>query len=358
MSDVFAGPRVEKWLWQVLDVNDNPLGYYLDGVESAQLTFSIFNTIRGSGSMTWSSSDATGPDWTSIRLQPWYIATFPDGTSQAWPLGVFLPAAPKASWSDTGQRRQIELYDKLLTLDNNHFATAYQVGAGTKVTDAVIAVLQDAGQTKIAVTDSPETVLTTMTWNADTSHLKVINDLLDSINYFSLYADSFGWFRAEPYLPPSERGIARAFVDNEASIFTPDFDHDLDLFDAPNKIILIAASDGTAPALTSEVDNNNINSPTSFPRRGYWQSRTDTNVAATSQAVLDAIAARRLADAMQVSSIITLNHAPVPDVNLNYVVSFRRTTADLDIGMAVVQSMQWSTGVGMPVMTQIQEVVS
>jgi hypothetical protein len=356
--DPLTGPRSEKWYWQVLDVNDNDLGYALDGVKGGTLTFSIFNTIRGSGTMDWASADATAPDWSAIRLQPWYTATFPDGTSMSWPLGVFIPAAPKASWTDTGQTRQIQLYDKLLTLDADHYATAYQVAAGTKVTDAVNAVLADAGQVKTAITDSSETVLTTMTWAADTSHLKVINDLLASINYFSLYVDAYGWFRGDPYLPPSQRGIARTFVDDDTSIFSPKFDHTLDYFDAPNEIILIATSDGTAPALTSTAQNTSLDSPTSFPNRGYWSSQTTQGVNTTSQAVLDAMAQRDLALAMQVSSVIGLNHAPVPDIDLNDVVSFQRDPANLSIDMAVIQSMTWSTATGALVATQIQEVTT
>lgn len=353
-SDPFAGPRTEKWSWTLLDLNDAPIGT-LDGVESAQLSYSIFNTIRSGGTMQWASGGAAMPDWTQVRLQPWYSATLSDGSTVSWPLGVFIPAAPKASWSDTGQRRTVQLYDKLLVLDGDHFEDAYALPAGTVVTDAIRTIISDAGETRISITDSTDTLLTGMAWQADSSRLQVVNDLLASINYFSLWCDGNGSYRADPYTPPSSRPVVRAFVDDETSLFSPDFDHELDIFDAPNKIILISTADGTAPALTSVATNTDPASPTSFPSRGRWISRTDTNVQASSQTVLDAIAQRRLADATQVSSVVSLKHAPVPDVILNAIVKFRRTPASLDL-TAVVQSMTVSSALGALVETQVQEV--
>jgi hypothetical protein len=352
--DPLTGSRTERWSWTLLDLNDAPIGT-LDGVESAQLTYSIFNTIRSGGTMQWSSGGNNAPDWTQVRLQPVYSATLQDGSTVSWPLGVFIPAAPKASWSDTGQKRTVQLFDKLLVLDGDHFEESFALPAGTVVTDAIRTIISDAGETNVAVTDSTATLLTGMAWQADTSRLQVINDLLASINYFSLWCDGNGAYRADPYTAPSSRLVVRNFIDDEASIYSPEFDHTLDIFDAPNKIILISTSDGTSPALTSVATNEDPNSPTSFPARGRWISRTDSNVQASSQAVLDALAARRLADATQVSSVITLKHAPVPDVILNSVVTFRRVPAGLAL-TGVVQSMTVSTAVGALVETQIQEV--
>lgn len=352
--DPLAGSRTERWSWTLLDLNDAPIGT-LDGVKSAQLTYSIFNTIRSGGSMEWGSGGAAEPVWTQVRLQPVYTATLADGSKVSWPLGVFLPATPKASWTDTGQSRTVTLYDKLLVLDGDHFEEAYSLPAGTVVTPAIRTIISDAGESHVAITDSPLTLLTGMTWQADTSRLQIINDLLASINYFSLWCDGNGYYRADPYTDPTSRLVVRNFRDDATSLYSPDFDHERDIFDAPNKIICIGTSDGTNPPLTSVATNNDPNSLTSFPARGRWISRTDTNVAASSQTVLDAIAARRLADATQVSSVVTLRHAPVPDVILNSVVTFRREPAGLDF-TAVVQSMNVTTGVGALVETQVQEV--
>ena len=352
--DPLTGSRTEKWSYTLLDLNDAPIGT-LDGVESAQLTYSIFNTVRSGGTMQWGSGGAAEPDWTQVRVQPFYTATFPDGSSVSWPLGVFIPGTPTANWKDTGHTRSIQLYDKLLVLDGDHFEEAYAVPAGAVVTDTIRTIISDAGQTNVAITDSTATVLTGMAWPADTSRLQVINDLLASINYFSLWCDGYGAYRADPYTPPSSRLVVRNFRDDATSIYSPEFDHELDIFDAPNKIILVSTSDGTGPPLTSVATNTDPNSPTSFPARGRWISRTDANVAASSQTVLDALAQRRLADATQVASVITLKHAPVPDVILNSIVTFRRVPAGLDL-TGVVQSMQVSSALGALVTTQVQEV--
>ncbi len=352
-----TGSRTETWTWNLLDSNDSPLGQ-LDGVESADFTFNVAATIRSGGTMTWSAQDITDmPDWTTVRLQPVYRATFPDGTFVEWPLGVFLAATPTADWDDTGQRRSIQLFDKLLALDGNHYAESYSVAAGSVVTDAIRVVLADAGQTHVAITDSTETLTTSMAFPADTSHLAVINALLASINYFSMWCDGNGSFRADPYTDPTSRALTWSFVDDERSVYSPQFSHTLDIFDAPNRIICISATDGIAPTLTSTRTNMNPASKASFPARGIISSRTDTNVAATSQVVLDAICQRRLDLATSVSAVVLMNHLPLPSIALNGLVTFQRGPAKLSM-TGVVQMMKISTALGALVQTQIQEVAT
>lgn len=335
--DPLAGHREESVRWDVLSLDDVPMGT-LDGVEASTLEQSIYNTIRGGGSLQWArkNADAAVPDWARIRLQLWYTAITLDGTA-TWPLGVFIPAAPTAGWDDDGMAAQIELYDKLLVLDQDSVEKTYTLAQGKQVTAAVKQLITSAGENRLAVTDSPEVAAAPMVWEAGTSKLRIINDLLDSINYFSLWCDGYGMYRVEPYSEPASRRIARDLVDDAEGLYEPEFDHARDTFAVPNKVILVARSDSDVPPLVATATNVNPASPGSFPQRGRWVTVVESGVEATSQAVLNTMAARRLRELSQVSSGYTVKTAMVP-LDLNDAVHFRNLPAGADV-TAVVQSM-------------------
>ena len=355
-GDPFAGPRRESWRWELLNLDDSPAGT-LDGVETGRLEFSIFNTIRSGGSLTWAGDVADMPDWNKVRVQPHYMATFPNGTTASWPLGIFLPAAPTVQHADDGATVSVELYDKLLVLDQDVVQNTYSVPAGSVVTTVVKAVITAASGSAslLAVTDSPETLSKAMVWEAGTSRLRIVNDLLASINYFSLWCDGLGAYRAEPYVAPLSRPLERNFRDDAESIYEAGFSHERDVFTTPNKVVLVGQSDGTTPALMSTAINED-GGPLSFAVRGRWIAHVEQGVEATSQAVLDALAVRRLAELQQTASVIEINHAPIP-LDLNDAVAFRRQPAGLDL-RAVVQSMTFSTDPGSLVRTRLREVTA
>lgn len=349
--DPLVGHRSEAWRWDLLTLTDAPAGM-LDGVEGAQLDFSIHNTIRSGGSLTWSGSDA--PDWMRIRLQPWYTLATMDGDEMSWPLGVFIPAAPKVSYTDDGASVGVELYDKLLVLDQDKVEATHTEVAGAVVTERIRALIASTGEYLIAVEDSGETLSAPMVWEAGTSKLAIINDLLDAINYFSLWCDGYGTYRADPYTAPTSRPLAREFLDDEHSIYAPDFTHDRDDFNVPNKLVLVARSDGETEALISTATNVDPASPYSYPSRGRWLTHVETDVEATSQAVLDGIASRRLAEKAQVASTFDIEHALIP-LDLNALVAFRRSPAGIH-AHAVVQKMSIDTATGALVATTLREV--
>lgn len=349
-----TGPRQESWRWDLLTLDDE-LVDRLDGVKSARLTYSIFATIRGGGQLSWAGT--TAPDWNRMRLQPWYTAEFPDGTSQSWPLGVFIPAAGPAKWSDGLCEAEVELYDKLLVLDRDKVEGTFTVDAGAIVTDTVAAIIEGAGETRYSIEDSAELLSSPMVWEPGTSKLRIVNDLLDAINYFALWADGHGVLRGQPYVAPADRGVAWDFADGPQSIYSPEFEHDRDEFDVPNKFVCVGRGDGETEGLIGSATNEDPDSPYSFQQRGGWITETATDVEATSQEVIDAIAQRRLTEATQVTSSLVVPHAILPDLDLNAAVTFRRRPAGLDL-RAVVQATEISTTLGELQKTTIREVVS
>ena len=138
-SDTLTGHRGEAYRWELLTFNDTPAGT-LDRVTDGTLDWKIGNTIKGGGSMTWHRPDGT--DLTQYRIQPWYSLVGQNGLTVAeWPLGVFIPATPSEDWDDTGVTVRVDLYDKLLILEEDAIEQTYTVQAGTLATDAVRAVI-------------------------------------------------------------------------------------------------------------------------------------------------------------------------------------------------------------------------
>lgn len=341
--------RSESWRFDVLDLADQKIGE-LDGVTDGSFDFSVAATIRSSGSIT---CVASGVDWLRVRIQPWHTVTA-GGQTVSWPIGVFLPASPSVDYATPGGVRSIELYDKLLILDQDKTDGTYSVPVGAVVTTVIRDILRGIGEVRDAVTDSTETVKTAMVWEAGTSKLQIINDLLKSINYFSLWADGRGVFQGTPYVAPGGRGIAWTFADDENSIYSPAFKLDEDNFNVPNRVVQVSTSNGDTAALIAEARNEDPASPYSYNNRGRWIVTVETEVEATSQAVLNSLAQRRLAELSAVTSTFDISHANIP-LELNDAVHFTREAEGITTA-AVVQSMSISTAVGALVKTTLRGV--
>lgn len=356
-GDRLRGHRSEAYWWELLDLAGSPLGP-LDGVTGGSLEYSNATTLRASGTLTYAG--AADVDWLHTLVKPWYSATFPDGTSASWPLGVFIPAAPTAQYGDGTVSRDVELQSLLQVLDEDAMEKTYGLAAGTVVTAAVRSLITGAGMVgggKVAGTDSPETLRSPLVWEPGTSRLRIINDLLDAINYFSLTVDANGVYRLDPYTTPTARGSAWDFTDDPtASIYSPTFSHSRDYFGVPNKVVAISQGDGDAPSLTATSSNTDARDPLSIPSRGRTVTHVEDNVEATSQAVLQGIADRRRLELAQVSSVVEISHAMVP-LDPNDGVTFKRTPAGIDL-RGVVQKTSIECSPGALMRTTIREVTT
>ena len=365
-GDPLTGPRVTSFWWEVLDQSDQPTGVVLDGVDrvvggwqigggatGGRVDYNRDAEIRSSGSLSWAG--LTPCDWTAFRLKPWITLAFPNGERAEWPLGVFLPSTPTTRWGESGATADVDLYDKLVVLRDRKI-TSFALDAGTVVTDMVRLLITGTGELNVAITDSTATLRVPRVWEPNTSLLRIVNDLLDSINYSAVWVDGGGWFRCEPYVRPQDRERAWDFRDDATSIYRPDLEHEQDFFDVPNIVTLITSATGDEAALSWTETNTDEASPTSVPRRGREIGLVETGVEAADIDTLIALTRRRLAEASQVGSVVTIDHAPIP-LGLNDRVGFTRQPADLALD-GVVQSMTVTCEPGALMRTRIREVAS
>lgn len=355
LRPLLTGHRREAFRWDVLDAVTEAFLFHLDGVDPmrGEFEFSIFNTIKGGGSFTYVGKEKI--DWDHVLIQPWYSLEGPLG-STSWPLGVFIPSTPGVAYSGTGTEVNVELYDQLLTLSEDKINGTYSIPAGAIVTDVIQGLITVSAQTtNVLVEPSADTLRNPMVWTADTTTLQVVNDLLDTINYFSLYCDGQGTFRGEPYVKPADRPVEWEFADDEFSIYEPEFSVNYDAFAVPNEYILVSMGSDEVEGLTSRATDTDPDSKFSYQaRNNRWISRTEEGIEVSDQAILDDMAERKLKSAQQASTTVDFTHAPL-NLGMNEAVTFRRDLEGIDL-RAVVQRYTVSTELGVGMKTTILEV--
>lgn len=358
-GDILYGDRVTSYRWEVLQHNTttgvDTLAGSLDGVvePSAQLSWSLYNAVKGTGSLKVNDlASAAGGflrigdvELASARLRPVLLV---DGLPEI-PLGVYLFSAAPEEWSGAGRVYGLELLDRCTVLDQDLIEISYTVLAGTVILAAVADVVASAGEAISVNASVTATTSSAMVWPAGTSKLQIVNDLLAVLNYNALWVDGFGNFRATPYVVPADRplgyellnGIDRELVDGERGIYAETWSRDRDLFKVPNKVITVQSGSGEEEPLTG-LSTNTTTDPTdptypfSYAARGNrWISKVVDGVevpdgtAPEQEAYLDARARASLIASSSVQASISVKHLPIP-VRVSDVVRFANAPAGID----------------------------
>lgn len=262
MSPHLGDRKQERYTFILLDKTDQVIGELGGVIPGGTVENNVNAVIRRSGSinLTQPNHDI---DWLSDRLKILYH--FEGGS---WPLGVFLVNAPKRQVRGTQSSWSVKLMDKLLILDTDNFDGPYAVPKGSKPTQVIKGILEDLGENTSKIEESDEVATSDRVWEAGTSKLRVINDLLESIGYFALWCDTNGYFRAVPYFAPRYRPIVWTFEYGPHAIHLPDWEEDQDYLDVPNKVTLVSQGDGDEEGFIATAINNNSESRYSTVRRG------------------------------------------------------------------------------------------
>lgn len=351
MRDPIYGNRTQTFTYDLLDnAGEAPKGSLL-GVTGGSIEWHANAAVKGGGKITVVSEKRRNINWLQRRVK----ITMNIAGKGSFPLGVFIPSAPVERWDDMNLALELELLDKCSILDNDYVLDNYSLSKGTNVTDAVRSLIASTGEGAGSITDGTDTLDKGMTWESGTSKLTIINDLLVAANYFTLSADGNGKFRVQKHRLPKNRPVVHEFIDNAKSIYDPTFTYEKDIYSIPNKVVLIAQGDGDAEGMKATATNTNPNSPYSYANRGRWIIDVTKGVDATSQASLDDRAAKRLAELTSPVGTVGIDHAPLPWLNVNEVVRFKRTDADIDI-RAVVESTAINLDAAALQRTSLQEV--
>lgn len=316
------------WSFQLLDSQDQPIGN-LDGVTGGSCEIVAQSALGGSGSLNLDRRQDI--DWMSNRIQ----AVYSNG-ADSWPVGTYLLSSPKEKHGALALSYEVGLLTKMNVISEDTVDGRYTLPSGAPIIQTVTDLIASTGEARMAVTGSSATSTASLTWEAGMSKLTIINDLLQAAGYWSLWCDGSGMFRVEPYQNPADRIPAYEFLHGETSVHMPDWDREQDNTSVPNRFVAVGQGNETTPPLVGVATNEDPLSPYSFQSRGRWITATEEGVEATSQAIIDTYAARKLRDAMDPVSRLSVTHAML-DLNPNDLVGF--TPEDGIRRLATVQRM-------------------
>lgn len=306
MFTIPIGHRQEAVEWELVDRDTEAHVAPLDTVAgSGEIFESVYTDTQATGSVRVHDPHIA---WHRYRVRPWAVIN-----GERYPLGVYIATTPVVETTATGQSATVKLYDKTLIARRASYGASFSLDTGTVVTDAVRAILASMGITQAAITESAERLTAPMVWGPENSKLRIINDLLMAVNYFGLYCDPHGVYTVAPYVAPQYRPIIADYVDGHTCYYRPEFSRELDTFEVPNKVVYISqpTDGGDTPGLVSVAINDDPTSPFSRPNVGEITKWVE-NVEATSQAALDGLAARDLAEASTVAAKIQIEAAFQP----------------------------------------------
>lgn len=217
---------VETWLVDLLDRNGNyksDLTPFVDAASprtnSASSKGNPAATIsgsRGSSQVMTISHDTTKAVHRAITLRMLgnviidplqdmlrvhYRLLAPDGGWLEWTIGTFLMLIPDREINAGFTFLQVKGADLTQLLVDAAVATTWSVSAGQSYLNAITNVIDSYGGSyhfNIQIPDPYVQVPATLSWDAGTSRLKIVNDLLEAINYHDLWCDENGTLRSDP----------------------------------------------------------------------------------------------------------------------------------------------------------------
>lgn len=282
----------------------------------------LTNVLSGTVTMSWLADikrtakfkvrDDGAINFLSDHIKPWvrlHLPPYGDNDWVEWPQGVFLLSSP-ARQADAANvvTRDVDAYDRLLVYSDDKVTTRYSVASGTTITTEVSTLLGSVPKT---IATSAATTPTAKEWEPGTTKLRIINDLLDSINYESLSMDENGTAVVKPYVSPSARGEEYTYADDTVSVMFPETSQEFDLFSVANKWTLVV-NDPDRTVLTSTYTNTSTTSPTSTVRRNRTIVDFRVDEDAADQASLDARVARLAFEASQVYEVVPWKSGLMP----------------------------------------------
>ena len=260
--------------------NGTFLGFLQCPVESAPtIRMSESAEIKTSLSGTFSPTvlDADGndisADWLRDEIQPVLIL---DGEENE--LGVFAPSTVTPSDNNGVESLHIEAFDRCWRVRDTNTDSRLYIAAGTNYVEAITSMVVGAGIPVVLATPTdavfPED---REDWDIGTSMLKIVNELLDEINYNPLWFTAEGYAVLEPASVPVAENIEHRISDAPDEVAAgagridkmfPRMSRETDVYQAPNVFVAWCANPDKSGNMIARAENTNPQSPLSIPRRG------------------------------------------------------------------------------------------
>lgn len=259
-----TGNRDTKIRYELLNYNNIKIGEV--SAISGKVGLNSLAEIKRTGSFTLKDSDTKDIDWLNDRIRPVFCLRMPDSGFAEWSLGIFLLSSPRRQEINLKIQRDVEAYGQSLILREDKYDTRYRIVAGSKYTTAITGIINSAGISRVNLPDHPGTLAVDKEFEIGTPKLIAINELLAAINYSSLWVDESGYFVAQPYKLPSERESEYAYKNDRFSVIHNGAAEDVDLFNVPNKWVVVASNPENEPLVGRYINNNPASMTSTYNR--------------------------------------------------------------------------------------------
>lgn len=333
--------------YELLD-NKNRRKFDLPNVQSATIDHAAFADIKRSAAFSIVEDNNLNIDYLNDRIKPYMRLYIPKGRvfdteytffshiqvneneiieddrTEGWvefPLGVFLLSSPTRKDDGYDIIRDVNAYDGLVILINDKINERLTILEGASYYTEIVGVLQSAGITSYNIALTDKILSRSIEYEPGTSKLKIINDLLNQLNYTPLHVDVEGYYTSYGYRSPSERSSDYEYMTDNESVIFQDAEEELDLFDVPNVFTVIRTNEEELP-LKSTFINDNPLSPTSTVTRGFFHVDYREIDDIADQEALDTYVQRIAFEASQVYGRIRFTTALMPFHSYSNVIGF------------------------------------
>jgi hypothetical protein len=292
-------------------------------------------------------------DWGNVVVRPWMkIRDTVAGGEAQWYTGAYVLTVPEQPEGEDVPLFDVAGDDRTYLLDRP-VAADHSAAAGVTYRQALLDAFAGAGLAGVRIDGAAadSTLPTARSWplvgkssdpdqtNTPVTWRRVVNDLLEAINFRAVWADDSGLFRCEAYRDPASRPSEFTFdgADEFLTIVGEKRARVQDVRKAPNRWVFrwSNAPDGTVTT-TYQVTLPDEH-PLSALNRGLdWPVVYDYEAA--SYAKLVELGDRRVAYDLRVTSSLKVHTGPFPCAGHADVFDF----IDAEHGLRKVQAALWS----------------
>jgi len=241
-------------------------------------------------------------DLFSDRLRPIMIIN-----GVEYNFGDFMVVAAPVSYDGMDQYYDIEAYDETMIVKESALTSRLYFQSGTQYLSVIGSLLIDCGLSRITGDDSSQAITVDHEYGIGTSHLDVINELLDEINYSHIYAGEDGYM----VLAQNKSKIVADYVySDENSTIIDSIKSDTDIYSLPNVIVGYTSSPDTETVLKYTKTNTDPNSAISTVRRGYNVVQTYQFDDCPDLATLQLAVNNKYLEATQATEKVTISTMP------------------------------------------------
>jgi len=363
-NPIFLNNRYEYFTYELLMLSGGKYlhnGFKTEYVNKANINIDFTRDIIGSASF-----DVNRYAWVnyySDLLRPWYNMII-DGVTYSYPIGTYMLLAPTENSDGKIVNKSVQAYDLLLALEQDKVSSSYLIAAGTNIITAITTLLTSVGTwVNYSLEPSTQVLANDVSYEIGKSKLFIINSLLNMINYYPLWCNGMGVYRAIPWSEYSN--VTWEFEDNTESLYKSGINVKFDYTSVYNKIIIVAnqLTANTDPLISTRTfeDEGMSGHPLSYTSLGRYNTKLFQSDA-VSQTYVDLRARRELLKMVEVEEAINYKHAfvtPRTDglPNQGDCYNFKNTLLGLNSTYKII-SQSWDLVTGSMVNSVIRRLTS